>query len=259
MNLRKRGWGRRYWLPLVHRKPVRLRNIGPVVTFTFDDFPRTAYTVGGTILKEFGARGTFYAALGLVNSTNLSGEHFRIDDLYSLVGDGHELGSHTLHHLSSHNLSAPGFLQEVREGRSALQQVLGVAVSNNFAYPYGAVTLRTKRDVGREMLSCRGNYRGVNGPLVDLSLLRANPLYGDTEQLDFVRRLVSANAELNGWLIFYTHEVRKSPSQHGCTPALLESAIKIALDSSMRLLTVDEVLARLDARSPKIETLKGEI
>lgn len=248
MNLGKRGWGRRHWLPFVNRRPVRLGNVGPVVTFTFDDFPRTAYTVGGKILRDFDTRGTFYAAFGLMNSTNSSGDQFCLDDLHSLVADRHELASHTFHHVSSHTTSACGFLQEVREGCAALQQIPGLTISNNFAYPLGAVTVRTKREVGKEMLSCRGNYHGVNGPVVDASLLRANPLYGDTDQLDFVRRLVRDNEKSTGWLIFYTHDVRKSPSPYGCTPTLLESAIKVVLDSSMKILTVDEILSRVDAR-----------
>jgi peptidoglycan/xylan/chitin deacetylase (PgdA/CDA1 family) len=245
LNIGKRDWGRRYWLPLVHRRPMPLQNVGPVVSFTFDDFPRTAYTTGGRILENYGVRGTFYAALGLMDSTNLSGQQFSLDDLHSVVTNGHELASHTLHHVSSQATSLSAFLQEVQDGRSALQQVSDhLWVSRNFAYPFGSVTSETKRVVAREMSSCRGIYRGVNRRMADISLLRANPLYGDIDQLDFVGGLIRETAESAGWLIFYTHDVRRSPSTCGCTPALLESAIKAALDRSMTILTVDEVLAR---------------
>jgi peptidoglycan/xylan/chitin deacetylase (PgdA/CDA1 family) len=222
---------------------MRLPEIGPAVTFTFDDFPRTAYTVGGAILKNFGAHASFYTAYGLMNTTSCySGDQFRLDDLYGLIADGHELASHTFHHVSSRGTSARAFVQEVLQGRAALRSLSGLTVSDNFAYPFGAVTAATKRAVGKKMLSCRGIYRGVNGPIVDLNLLRANPLYGGTEQLDFVRRLLVNNAERSGWLIFYTHDVQNTHSPYGCTPALLESAVKLALDSSMKILTVNDVL-----------------
>ncbi|HEY7302956.1 MAG TPA: polysaccharide deacetylase family protein [Bryobacteraceae bacterium] len=242
-----REWGRRYWLPVVYRRTARLRDIGPVVSFTFDDFPRSAYTVGGAILKSFGVFGTFYTAFALMNSSNYAGDQFLLDDLYSLVSDGHELGSHTLHHVSSRTFSTRAFVEEVLQGRAAMQRVPGLAVSDNFAYPFGAVSAAAKRAVGKTMLSCRGIYHGVNGPTVDLNLLRANPLYGHTEQLARVRRLLRRNEEVNGWLVFYTHDVHPQHSTYGCTPALLESAVKLALDRSMKILTVRDVLRKAQA------------
>jgi peptidoglycan/xylan/chitin deacetylase (PgdA/CDA1 family) len=243
VNLLDRDWGRRHWLPFIARKQRPLSATGPIVTFTFDDFPRTAYAVGGAILKKFGLHGTFYTAYGLMNTVHcLSGEHFRLDDLHGLLADGHELASHTLNHVSSRRVSAAAFLQEAIKGRLSMKSLPGLKLSGNFAYPYGAVTAVTKRAVGKMMLSCRSTYRGVNGPVVDLNLLRANPLYGGIERLDSVRGLLRMNQERGGWLIFYTHDVRNSYSRFGCSPALLESALKLALDASMKVLTVDEVL-----------------
>ena len=251
MKLCEREWGRRHWLPVVYRRAMRLPESGPLVSFTFDDFPRTAYTVGGAILKSLGVRGTFYTALGLMNTTNHSGDQFRLDDLHCLFADGHELASHTFHHVSSRNTSAGAFVREALEGRAAMQRMPGLSVTDNFAYPFGQVTAVTKRAVGRKMLSCRGIYHGVNGPVVDLNLLRANSLYGHTEQLGRVRDLLRRNKELGGWLIFYTHDVQQAHSPYGCTPALLESAVQLALESSMRIVTVNQVLGnRVQSKSP---------
>jgi peptidoglycan/xylan/chitin deacetylase (PgdA/CDA1 family) len=221
------------------------------VSFTFDDFPRTAYAVGGAVLKRAGVRGTFYTALGLMHSSNGSGDQFCLDDLYSLVADGHELASHTLHHVSSRTTALGSFLEEVREGRAAIRRIPGIAVSNNFAYPFGAVTAAAKGAVGNEMLSCRGSFEGVNGPRADLNLLRANPLNGGADQVDHVRRLLDDNERLKGWLIFYTHDVDPTPSSYGCTPRLLESAVNLALERSMRILTVDAVLAAAGQNQPR--------
>jgi peptidoglycan/xylan/chitin deacetylase (PgdA/CDA1 family) len=215
-----------------------------VVSFSFDDFPRSAYTVGGSILKDLGARGTFYTSLGFANSASRFGEKFRLDDLYALTADGHELASHTLNHVSSRTTSVSAFVQEVREGRAAMQQLPDLTVSNNFAYPFGAVTMAAKRAVGREMLSCRGTTHGVNGPVVDLNLLRANPLYGEVDRLDCVRSLLSTNEQVRGWLIFYTHDICVSPSPYGCTGTLFESVVRLVREASMKILTVNEVVAK---------------
>ena len=244
MRLLNREWGRRHWLPLLFRRDIRLPKIGPVVTFTFDDFPRSAQNVGGRILTRVGLHGTFYASYGLAGTTDVhSGALFRLDDLYRLVDEGHELASHTFHHVSARDWSLAEYVKEALRGRSALRSINGLSVSDNFAYPFGGVTAATKRAVGNMMLSCRSIFRGVNGEVVDLNLLRANPLYGGVEQLSTVRRLLRTTRELRGWLIFYTHDVQDHPSKYGCTPALFESAVRGALENSMRIMTVSKVLS----------------
>ena len=235
---------------------MHLPSIGPIVTFTFDDFPRSAQQVGGRILSSVGLHGTFYAAYGLMGSTDVcSGDLFGLDDLYRLVDDGHELATHTFHHVSGREFSQAAYVKEALDGRGALRSIAGLSVSDNFAYPFGDVTAATKRAIGKVMLSCRSIFRGVNRPIVDLNLLRANPLYGDIEQLTTIRKLLRRTQELSGWLIFYTHDVRDRPSRYGCTPALLESIVYAAVESSMRVMSVTEVLSiargiRLVAEKP---------
>jgi peptidoglycan/xylan/chitin deacetylase (PgdA/CDA1 family) len=241
--LLEREWGRRHWLPIVFRRTMQLGTIGPVVSFTFDDFPRSAYTIGGKILENFAARGTFYTAFGLANTNNHCGDQFGLDDLAKLVDDKHELASHTFHHVSSRRTSVRAFVDDVLKGRAAIHNLPGITATDNFAYPFGAVTARAKRAVGEKMSSCRSIFRGINGPIVDLNLLRANPLYGDVDSLGCVRDLLQENSERRGWLIFYTHDVQKSPSHYGCTPGLMELAVKLTVDSSTKILTVNEVLA----------------
>lgn len=238
-----RGLAHRQLLEIVHRRSALLSTTGPVVSFAFDDFPRSAYTAGGAILKRLEVRGTFYAAMGLMHSTNALGDQFRLDDLHGVVADGHELASHTFQHVSSRATPLGAFVDEVRKGRKALQEVRGLTVSDNFAFPLGAVTAAAKQAVGKEMKSCRGIFGGLNTRRADLNLLRANSLYGGMDQLELVGRLLEKNERRQGWLIFYTHDVRENPSPYGCTPRLFESAVTMALKKSMTILTVDQVMA----------------
>ena len=46
----------------------RLRNSTPMVSFTFDDLPKSAVTTGAGMLEAHGARGTFYVAGSLVGA-----------------------------------------------------------------------------------------------------------------------------------------------------------------------------------------------
>src|SRR2546422_6309977 len=94
---------------------VQMRNDRPLVSFTFDDFPRSALRCGGAILKKYGFRGTYYAALGLMGQHAPVGEIFSLQDLRDLLAEGHELGCHTYGHCHSWNTSASAFERSVLE------------------------------------------------------------------------------------------------------------------------------------------------
>ncbi len=236
-------------LSSVFCRTVPLGGHGPIVSFSFDDFPRSAYTVGGEILKCFGGRGTYYVAMDLMNSTNNLGKHFEQIDLHSLTEEGHELASHTKSHLSSREVSFEIFRDNVWKGRETITGVTGREDSGNFAYPYGHVTFEAKRKLGPELMSCRGTCGGLNGPIIDLNLLRANSLYGDIGQLDRARKLIQRNQEEKSWLIFYTHDVSETPSEFGCTPRLLEATVSSAAEGA-KIMTIAAVLAQIRLQAP---------
>jgi peptidoglycan/xylan/chitin deacetylase (PgdA/CDA1 family) len=254
MSLRSTlGVARRQILRSRHRRSIDCNGSGPFVSFTFDDFPRTAYTAGGTILSSLGIRGTYYVAMGLMGTSNALGEQFRLEDLHRVLQDGHELGSHTFSHSSSRKISLSAFRDDVRKGYQALREIVSSQTVGNFAFPYGEATLAAKRAVGVEMMSCRGNFHGVNASDVDLNLLNANPLYGGVDHLDGVERLIRENARQRGWLIFYTHDVQQTPSPYGCTPEFLQAVGKLA-GQHAKALPVGEVIRSLQGRASKAAT-----
>jgi len=246
MTLRSRaGSIRRKILSAVYRRTVALGKIGPVVTFTFDDFPRSALTVGAEILESFGARATYYVAMSLMNTANSLGEQFHEEDLFSLVGRGHELGSHTFSHLSACLAGPDVFIRDAEKGEAALRETFGHLSSGNFAYPYGDLTPGVKRKLGARLTSCRGTTGGLNGPDIDLNLLRANSLYGDIDHGEAAKRMILENERLGGWLIFYSHDVAARPSRFGCSPQLLKEVCSFAASRGARFMTVAGVMREL--------------
>jgi peptidoglycan/xylan/chitin deacetylase (PgdA/CDA1 family) len=236
---------RRQMISHVCSRLVPLANRGPIVSFCFDDFPRTALTTGGGILRSLGVAGSYYVAVGLMNKVNDLGEQFHREDLDAVLSDGHELASHTFSHISCRSVSAATFLEDVQKGRQAIEELTGRPDSGNFAFPFGDFTLNAKRLVGAAAVSCRSTWKGFNGPSVDLNLLRANSLYGGREECALVRKLILDNERKKSWLIFYSHDVQDTPSRFGCAPALLEFAVSCALQTSTLILTVAEVVASL--------------
>jgi peptidoglycan/xylan/chitin deacetylase (PgdA/CDA1 family) len=83
---------------MLARRMIRMGNTKPIISFTFDDFPRSALHVGGAILKAEGAVGTYYASFGLMGGTAPTGVIFTESDLETLLEDEHELGCHTFEH-----------------------------------------------------------------------------------------------------------------------------------------------------------------
>src|SRR5277367_5575146 len=142
---------RREALSVLARRDVRIPCDRPLISFSFDDFPRTALTVGGSILQDAGVRGTYYTAPGLMDSQNELGPQFRREDLTELLQAGHELASHTYSHASARTSRLADYVDEVTRGYETLTQTLGLTASRQFAYPYGEVTLRVKRAVGPKM------------------------------------------------------------------------------------------------------------
>jgi peptidoglycan/xylan/chitin deacetylase (PgdA/CDA1 family) len=222
-----------------------LGNAAPIVSFTFDDFPRSACTVGGSILKSHHVRATYYVAMGLMDTTNELGQYFHAQDLHDLIADGHELAGHTFSHVSCRSTSLRSYRCDVLEGQLAVNQLTKADTSGNFAYPFGHVTLAAKKAIGRLVLSSRGTRHGINGPLADLNLLRANKLYSNSIDFSGVEGLVAENQKLKGWLIFYTHDVSDNPSSFGCSPQYLEAAVRCVIQAGARVLTIAEALASI--------------
>src|SRR5438046_156889 len=75
------------------RRPFAINGEGPLISFSFDDFPRSALYVGGAILQRFGLTGTYYASLGLMGQQSPTGTMFLLEDLKTLLDQGHELRS----------------------------------------------------------------------------------------------------------------------------------------------------------------------
>ena len=240
LHQRSRLWAHRS----LAKKECILQPTEALVSFTFDDFPRSAYTSGGAILRSYGARGTFYASLGLMTTTTDLGQQFTADDVERLLADGHELGCHTFSHLSCSLYPVGAIKADLQKNQAELSKIVPGYQFRHFAYPYGEVTVRTKRIAGHFFSSSRSIYPGINGTRTDLNLLRAAKLYNCIPWAQ-IQKVISDTVVSRGWLIFYTHDVQQDPSPYGCTPKYLDDAIKCALESGAKVLSVSQVLARI--------------
>ncbi|HEU0217094.1 MAG TPA: polysaccharide deacetylase family protein [Stellaceae bacterium] len=231
-------------------RPGKIDWPGGVVSFTFDDFPRSAWVNGGAVLEKYGRRGTYYAALSLAGGANHLGPMFEFDDLREAHARGHEIACHTFSHRDCAHVPAVEIAAEIDRNAAALSAALDGARIENFAYPFGGVSQSAKAALAKRFVSCRGTGRGLNRRTVDLADLFSTSLYSQNfDRARLCQLIEDAQAE-NAWLIFYTHDVADEPSPFGCTPAHFQSIVAYAAEN-LPVLPVHDVLAGLGlAKAP---------
>jgi peptidoglycan/xylan/chitin deacetylase (PgdA/CDA1 family) len=221
------------------RRLVRLRNTTPLISFTFDDFPKSALFTGGAILTRHSVVGTYYASLGLMGTEAPTGRIFTTEDLEILVRDGHELGCHTYDHCHSWETEPKVFEDSINKNRRALNEVLPGAVFSSLSYPIMCPRPATKRLAAQHFRCCRGSGgQTFNAVRTDSSHISAFFLEKSRDNPAAVKDLISQNSRMCGWLIFATHDVCDAPTRYGCTPQFFEEIVREALSSGARVLPV---------------------
>ncbi len=221
---------------LLFRRPFAIRTATPVISFTFDDFPRSALYQGGAILQQFGLTGTYYASLGLMGTESPSGPMFVPEDLAALLEQGHELGCHTFDHCHAWDTNPDVFTKSIVNNAATLRQLIPGASFRTFSYPMSPPRPQTKRRTAAQFVCCRGGGQTFNAGTADLSYLRAYFLEKGRQNPDTVRRLIDENRRRGGWLILATHDVCALPGPYGCTPVFFEEMVKHSIRSGARIL-----------------------
>jgi peptidoglycan/xylan/chitin deacetylase (PgdA/CDA1 family) len=249
---------------LFFRRQVAIRPEIPIISFTFDDFPRSAFLGAGSILRRYGAVGTYFASLGLLGKQSPLGPMYEAEDLKELVHLGHELGCHTFGHCHSWSTPPGVYERAILENRRALTEVLPGASFQTFAYPHSAPRLAVKRVASRYFQCCRGGGlkagpylhrhtaggQTFNAGVTDLNYLCAFFLEMSRDNPQAVKSLIDQNARARGWLIFATHDVCPTPSPFGCPPDFFERVVQWSLESGARILPVVKALEEVVQAAP---------
>jgi len=155
------------------RRTVPMSVSVPYISFTFDDFPGSAFHLGGSILSRYGARGTYYVSFGLLGTEAPTGRICVLDDVKALLVQGHELGCHTFAHCHSWDTNPDVFEESLINNKRALNDYLPGRSFESLAYPVVGPRPETKRRAGRHFRACRGGSQMFNSGSLDLNLLKA--------------------------------------------------------------------------------------
>lgn len=224
-----------------------------IVSFTFDDAPETAFTIGGEILESANMRGTFYLCGSLLGSDSEVGRIATRSLAEEYARRGHEIGNHSFHHVRLTDRSFFQVRQDIRRNLSALRPL----VSSSFAFPFGAYNARTRFAAASSVGCARGIRPGINQGTIDWLELFAKRVYAQ-DGLKGCLDLLATCLSSGGWLIYYTHDVTAQPSPYGTTPDAFRELVAAVAASGARIATVAEVWPQIQAycdvpdRSPDI-------
>jgi peptidoglycan/xylan/chitin deacetylase (PgdA/CDA1 family) len=227
------------------RRIYRIPHGAPIVTFTFDDFPRSALSIGGAILQARRSAGTYFVALSLANQKIATGEMFVRDDVSAVIADGHELGCHTFDHHPAWATKTATYVASVCENA---RQLIQLGVQSRFqthSFPISYPRPWTKRQVAGRFRCCRGGGQTFNRGAVDLNYVSSFFLEQSRDQFHVIESVLAENAIAGGWLIFSTHDISDSPSRFGCTPDFFERVVEASIQSGAQILSMSAALNAL--------------
>lgn len=157
-------------------KKIPLNLSEPIISFTFDDAPDSAFTTGSGILKKFGYSGTYYVALGLFDKYRSDGSGFNSRHLNEVIKDGGELACHTYDHIRFYDSDGNHIKANLEKNQEKINELIPDYKFTNFSYPYGEQTITARRVVRDKFLTARGVNSGINHGDIDLLDLKAHQL-----------------------------------------------------------------------------------
>jgi len=234
------NWYRRNAAKRLFQNRAEVRPAVPIISFSFDDYPKSALQIGAAILNERNLKGTFFVSLGLLGQDSPSGPICSEEDVVETFAQGHELGSHTYTHCLSWNTGSKEFEQSLVRNQDALARTVPAASFRSFSYPIALPRPSVKRVCARHFVSSRGGGQTFNAGSTDLNQLSAFFLEKVNGKVQAVKNMIDENNRAKGWLIFATHDVTSKPGPYGCTPEFFEEVVRYAVESRARIVPVSK-------------------
>ncbi|PKL76213.1 MAG: hypothetical protein CVV27_11420 [Candidatus Melainabacteria bacterium HGW-Melainabacteria-1] len=173
-----------------------------MVSVSFDDIWKTAYTLGASELEARGFKGSFYITRLY---TEQPGEKYaNLNDVKDLIKRGHELGSHSHRHAAMSEMEQPALLEDIRKSTVLLKD-LGVS-EIGIAYPFGDFNGSVETEVQRFHSYARTSLAGLNDKTSNRYRLRIVPVTSETSTESLLSWIQSA-AETRTWLILLFHDL----------------------------------------------------
>jgi peptidoglycan/xylan/chitin deacetylase (PgdA/CDA1 family) len=227
---------------MVPVRPVQLTGDRPIASITFDDFPKSAWEEGGPLLARHNVRGTYYTAGTFCGRTVEGIPYYDEADLTALAQAGHEIACHGFGHRPTPTLSTEGLAADAARNAAFLKPFLNGGAPESYAFPYGALSPRTKRFYASRFTNVRGVHPGLNIGKTDLAQLNVVSIEKRSWNRDGIADAIARTKAGKGWIIFYTHDVSGDPTEYGSTPAMLAETLDRIMAAGIDILPMNEAV-----------------
>ncbi len=231
------------------KRMLKMKNRAAIISFCFDDFPKSALYTGGAILEGYGYSATYFISCNLCDSDSPVGRIVSKDDIQTAIKKGHEIGCHTYTHVDAWSTKPEEFEQSIMANRKAFSDIAPDTKFISFAYPLGNATPHIKK-ISEKYFNCaRGGRQTNNRNFVDLNLLCSFFLDARTGvEFNDVKSIIDANRLQNGWLILTTHDITDHPSHYGCKTKLFTAIVDYIHKQNVLVLPIyralDEIIKK---------------
>jgi peptidoglycan/xylan/chitin deacetylase (PgdA/CDA1 family) len=233
----------------INLAPFRVTPDRPLLSLTFDDFPRSAWLQSKPLLEAYDARATFYASESFRSQRDGNVAFFTGDDLVEVAEHGHEIGCHTYYHESCIFRDVNRVQESVEKNTTALRTILRDYEPKTFAYPYGHASFSSRRMLMRRYETCRGISHQWCAQVSDRSLVPALGLERHRRGRYDWPSIIEQVAARKGWLVVLTHDVSPDPTDYGCTQDELYRLMDLAKTYGFLFTTMSDGL-HLSSRTP---------
>ncbi len=224
---------------------AKLRLGQAVASFTFDDFPISAYSIAGKMLEEAGARATYFASAEFMGRTMDGIDYYTPELLREMVAAGHEIGCHSFAHTHLAAKGGPHARVMAEMNAQAMRDVLGEQfMMTSFAYPYGDVSVSVKHAMARQFALSRGVRRGLNTGSADLAQLRVVSLEARHWNSDELATTIQQAVATRSWIVFLTHDISAAPTPYGSTPEMVHTALRMVMEAKIEILPLKAAVGR---------------
>lgn len=230
---------------LQSRRDIRFNLERPIISFTFDDCPKSAINNGVSQIDKEGWLCTAYVSGGLMGITNHHGLQIQGEDAQALHKSGHEVGCHTFSHIDAQSHALSDFLADIDRNREYYDG-FNLPEFETFAYPYGQTTAPLKTALETRFLGLRGIESGPHVKKSDLNQIKSTAAFTGTKMERTLAQIMQLKTR-PAWLTIFTHDVRDNHSRWGCSPKDMEDVIMAVKNSGAEVLTVAKAIKRLGA------------
>jgi peptidoglycan/xylan/chitin deacetylase (PgdA/CDA1 family) len=211
-----------------------------IVSFTFDDAPKTVFEVGFPILKHYQFPATLYVS---TRNTEYD-DYMNWDQIAAVAQEGWEIGAHTHTHPHLTKLSDAEVLDDLLTSTQEFAKHGYAPV--NFASPFGDMDDRVLSIISRHYASHRTAWPdGVNSIPPDPYNLVAYEVNRDTTLAE-VSTVLDGLQSQGGWLVLLMHHVssKGEAMEHEYGTNLLEDIAQLVQTKGFPVMTMGQALGQ---------------